>query len=41
MALLHELHRDGATIVIITHDAELAVSLPRQVTMSDGSLRET
>lgn len=41
LALLRELHRDGTTIVIITHDSELAAALPRQVTMHDGSLRET
>jgi putative ABC transport system ATP-binding protein len=40
MTLLHELHHDGATIVIITHDPELAAALPRQVTMNDGRLRE-
>jgi putative ABC transport system ATP-binding protein len=40
MALLHELHHDGATIVLITHDSELAAALPRQVTMNDGLLRE-
>ena len=40
MTLLHELHHDGATIVIITHDSDLAAALPRQVTMNDGRLRE-
>jgi putative ABC transport system ATP-binding protein len=40
MTLLHELHHEGATIVIITHDSELAARLPRRVTMNDGRLRE-
>jgi putative ABC transport system ATP-binding protein len=34
--LLHELNRDGSTIVVITHDRELAASLPRQVALRDG-----
>lgn len=36
MALVHELHAGGATIVIITHDAALADGLPRQIRMLDG-----
>jgi putative ABC transport system ATP-binding protein len=36
MALLHELHRGGATIVVITHDHDIAGSLPRQVAVRDG-----
>jgi putative ABC transport system ATP-binding protein len=36
MALIRELHADGHTIIIITHDRELAASLPRQVSMRDG-----
>jgi len=38
MGLFHELHRQGATIVIITHDRELAKDLPRQVHIRDGRL---
>jgi putative ABC transport system ATP-binding protein len=38
VALLHELHAGGATIVVITHDREIAGSLPRQVTMRDGRI---
>jgi putative ABC transport system ATP-binding protein len=37
-ALLHELHADGATIVMITHDRELAAGLPRQIEMLDGEI---
>ena len=37
-ALLHELHDEGATIVVVTHDNELADSLPRQVRFRDGRI---
>ncbi|MFP5360380.1 MAG: ABC transporter ATP-binding protein [Actinomycetes bacterium] len=40
MALFHELHAQGATIVIITHDRELAEGLPRQVHIRDGRIQE-
>ncbi|WP_211589012.1 ABC transporter ATP-binding protein [Allorhizocola rhizosphaerae] len=36
MELLHELHAGGTTILVITHDREIAASLPRQVEMRDG-----
>ncbi len=38
MELLRELHAEGRTILIITHDRELAASLPRRVSMRDGSI---
>ncbi len=38
VALLEELSADGATIVVITHDRELATSLPRQVQVLDGQI---
>jgi putative ABC transport system ATP-binding protein len=38
MSLLRELHDEGHTIVIITHDRELAASLPRRIAMRDGSI---
>lgn len=34
--LLHELHSEGSTIIVVTHDNELADSLPRQVRFRDG-----
>ena len=36
--LLHELHEQGTTIVVITHDNDLAMKLPRQVAIKDGRL---
>ncbi|HEX6519775.1 MAG TPA: ABC transporter ATP-binding protein [Streptosporangiaceae bacterium] len=36
--LLQQLNADGATIVVITHDRELASSLGRQVRMLDGKI---
>ena len=36
MALLRQLHASGTTVLIITHDREIADSLPRQVHVRDG-----
>ncbi|MGH3703177.1 MAG: ABC transporter ATP-binding protein [Agromyces sp.] len=36
--ILHELNRAGTTVVVITHDVELAVRLPRQVAIRDGRI---
>ena len=38
MELLRELHAEGRTILIITHDRELATSLPRRISMRDGRI---
>ena len=40
VALLRDLHADGRTIVVITHDRELAAGLHRQVGVRDGRLDE-
>jgi len=36
--LFRDLHRDGSTIVMITHDEHLAAGVPRRVTMRDGEI---
>jgi putative ABC transport system ATP-binding protein len=36
MELLHELGEAGSTLVIITHDEEIAASVPRRVAVRDG-----
>ena len=36
MELLEELHRDGATLVMVTHDPQLAARAPRHVQVIDG-----
>jgi len=38
IALLLELHRQGSTIVVITHDNDLAGWMPRRVDMLDGRI---
>jgi putative ABC transport system ATP-binding protein len=38
MQLLQELHRDGATIVMVTHDPELAARAQREVHLVDGQV---
>ncbi|GAB1510382.1 ABC transporter ATP-binding protein [Actinophytocola sp. KF-1] len=38
MALMRDLHAAGTTVVIITHDRDIAASLPRQVSMRDGRI---
>jgi putative ABC transport system ATP-binding protein len=38
LALLEELNSQGATILVITHDHDLAERLPRQVRMLDGRI---
>ena len=38
MALLHDLNRDGLTIILITHDHEVADAAKRIVTFKDGKI---
>jgi putative ABC transport system ATP-binding protein len=36
--LLHHLNRQGTTVVVITHDVDLAARLGRRITMKDGRI---
>ena len=38
MRLIDELNADGATIVVITHEREIAERFPRQITLLDGRI---
>jgi putative ABC transport system ATP-binding protein len=38
MAVLRDLHETGTTVVVITHDRDIAAALPRQVHMRDGKV---
>ena len=38
LALLRDLHTAGTTVVVITHDPQLADALPRQVRVRDGQV---
>jgi len=39
MGLIHQLNEGGSTIVVVTHDGELARSLPGVVTLLDGVVK--
>jgi putative ABC transport system ATP-binding protein len=38
MELIDELNAEGATIVVITHEREIAARFPRQITLRDGRI---
>jgi putative ABC transport system ATP-binding protein len=40
MSLFEDLHRDGRTIILVTHAAEVADRAERQITLHDGRIVE-
>jgi putative ABC transport system ATP-binding protein len=38
MGLIEDLHRQGATIVLVTHDAQIAARAQRQIHIVDGQI---
>lgn len=38
LGLLQELHQDGTTIVVITHDRDVAAAMGRRIEISDGRI---
>lgn len=40
MAMLHDLHREGRTVVLITHDPSVAAEAGRRVCIRDGRVAE-
>ncbi len=40
MSLLHKLHKNGATIVIVTHDPEIAAHTRRTIHLLDGKVEQ-
>jgi putative ABC transport system ATP-binding protein len=38
LAVLRELHAAGTTVLVITHDQQLAADLPRRITLRDGQV---
>src|SRR5690606_4641062 len=38
MGLIDQLHREGQTVVLVTHDNEIAEHAPRQVRLRDGKV---
>lgn len=40
MQILRELHKEGRTVIIITHDNEIAEQADRVIRISDGKIVE-
>ena len=40
MRIFHELHKQGNTIVLITHDRDVAAQAARQISIHDGQVKE-
>lgn len=40
LTLFEELHREGQTIVLVTHDPDIAAAAPRHVRLKDGRVSE-
>jgi putative ABC transport system ATP-binding protein len=38
LALIAEVHADGQTVVLVTHDAEVAARAQRQISLRDGRI---
>jgi putative ABC transport system ATP-binding protein len=38
LEILHTLHQEGTTIILITHDTSIAVTAPRIIRISDGEI---
>lgn len=38
LALFHALHREGVTLILVTHNDEIAASAQRALTVRDGKL---
>jgi len=40
MRIFHELHREGITVVLVTHEMDIAVQANRMISMRDGKIIE-